>query len=1030
MANLSKNCRRKNCFKVSTIAFFFFLIIILMSNSVFGAEFDNKKTFDDKIGKYGMVTIDNWFGYGNTLTTLELKENTDVCAFDCSMETEIIMFKDGVLIDDIKFMTLKEDNSWIKQPIESYKFYIKTGEQEINVDDYETQCDESEIFSEKTQRMEKLRKNCQEVLIGTHKETEYLWKEYNLGDDVDAGNYYIKLEGRKKGERTVDWQITSQGKLIDDWALWEGQATLGTDLMAYYSFSEGSGTRANNSVNSKYFNGTLINTPTWTAGLIGWGLDFDRTNNEYVNCSGTPQYALRNFSASIWVKIDDDQYDEMNYFTHNNAFIIRDRNTTGTHFIDFIWEGVTTSYEILDIDEWIGQWKHIVVQMNSSTLQIYLNGSLRSEQGSGGAMSGTTQFQIGSDIGKDKPISGIMDEVGLWNRSLSQAEIDALYNSGYGISFDDQTVITLDNPSNNSFSIDDPQNFTATILHPGSLVNATFFAWNSVGTIVNETTILVTGLTINTSNFSISNLPTEKIRWNVLACYNDGGDITCISSQNNFTLNYGLEQIFETFNSTVIETSNQNFILNLDILSGFNVQKGSLIYDDEIFSGATITSLADNYNISRSITIPQGVQGFSSENRTFVFNVTLANDISGATSHFLIGEDNQTVNELSFGFCDGSNLDVPMANFTMVNELTNIELNASKNATTFQATFLLGLDAENQIKNLSFSNLSTNVSRFNFCTTETTNVFTVNMNAFYTANGFVDKNHFLTNAILSNNTNEITLFMMPSSDGVEFFIDIEEDLFPLTGATINIAKFFVGEGVFKTTEIDVTDGDGRITAFLDLNKDYRFTIIKDGVLLAIQEKRAICEAAPCELTLSITGDAPDIYSGFTDIFAQQVLYNLSYDPNLKRVTFEFVDITGLATSFRMDIRKGLSNGTGELISTQTLFTSSGQMTFNHTETSGDFTANILISRSPNQLIDYIKYIIADNAIVLGVLGLFVAFLIVITIIFGFAFHPPMLIMSIPLSLTLVKLMQIISISNGAIVVIYLLAIVATGFISR
>ena len=1010
------------------------LMVILMSNLVLGANFDNVKSFDKDVGDYGKVTIDNWFGLGSTLETLELKKNTWECGISCSSETEIIIYNDGALIDDVRFMTKQATGGWKEEPIDSYNFYIKTGTEEYDVDDYTYPC--KETINETI---------CTRTYSGTHKETRDVWKEYNLKEEVVAGIFLVKLEGKKKFDRTVDWQITSQGKLIDEFAVWSDSIEVG--LQAYYDFQTGTGTTAFDRLSGN-FPGTLENGASWNVtGILGGALQLDGVN-DILNISvqiGDAITGMDNFTLNYWYNIKSF---DTNFEITSKDNPINDWRTTGNinnweiRLFDAGGDIIrcTTATIVAGLGIWDNdpQWKMLTYVwdggLNPDSLKMYSNGThIPCETAvEVGTFDGLADSNVNIIVGKgdNGAFSGQFDEYGIWERVLTDAEVIDLYNEGIGIFLG--SAVNLISPTNNSFSIDIIQNFTATVTpnFENSLANATIFVWDSIGTIVNETTTNLEGIVVNTSNFSISNLPAEVLTWNVLGCFNDSSSVTCEFADNNRTLKYGLNQIFEKFNGTVIETSSQNFILNLDILGGFNIQKASLIYNNTIFSSATITGSGINFNISRAITIPQGSQGFSSENRSFAFNVTLANDISGTTTHFLIGENEQKVNELTFGFCDGLDLDVPMLNFTMVNELTNIELNASKNATTFQATFVLGLDAENQIKNLSFNNISENVSRFNFCTEETTNVFTVNMNAFYTADGFVDKNHFLTGAVLSNNTNEITLFMLPEDTGVEFFIDVEEDLFPLTGATINIAKFFVGEGVFKTTEIDVTDGDGRITSFLDLNKDYRFTIVKDGVLLAILEKRAICEAAPCTLTLSITGDTPDIYSGFNEIFAQQVLYNLSYNPANKRVTFEFVDITGLATSFRMDIRKGLSNGTGTLISTQTLFTSSGSMTFNHTETQGDFTANILISRSPNQLIDFIKYIIADNSIVLGVLGLFVAFLIVITIIFGFAFSPTMLILAIPLSLSLTKLMQIISISNGAIVVIYLLSFVAIGFMSR
>ncbi len=965
---------------------FSMIVLLLVLPMISGADwfnFDNYKEFDKDIGEYGRITIydSSIFGEDKRLKEITLNKNSDVCSADCYAEKEIIMFEEGVLIEDVRFLRLQKDNSWSKGRVKSYQFYLIDGEKKT---------------------------------------------PYELGTEVNTGTYYVRLEAEKNPKHTIDWQIKtgSYSDFIEDWAVWlegdfidswiAGADTIngittfgeniwvssdsGKDVSKYDLQGNFINSWDTNVSNADPFGITTNGTIIWVTNrdqVFRYDMDGNSIGNDSLNVGNDDARGIGTNDSFIWVTDDDDsiyKYDmQLNFI---NSFVAGTDRYRGVAF-----------------------YNTFMYISNNQLPQVQMNYTNTSSRGIGNIELNVTNTDA----------QGITtDGSFLWVVNSATKRVFKYYSG-----LDDIRVV-LGVPTNNSDSLDSLAFFNATII-PGQLfniTNSTIKIYNSLGILVNETTRIITGNRDNETNFSISNLNPGNLIWNIEGCVDDLTEVVCEFADNNKTLNYGVEQIFETFNSSVIETSNQNFILNLDILSGFNIQKASLIYNNTIFSGATITGSGINFNISRAITIPQGSQGFSSENRTFRFNVTLANDISGDTFHLLVGENTQKVNEIAFGFCNGLDLDVPMLNFTMVNEITNLEINASKNASTFQATFILGSDPDNLIKSFSFNNISENVSRFNFCTQEETNTFVVNMIAFFTANGFTDRDYFLTGAPLSNNTNEITLFLLPDSIGIEFFIDVEQDLFPLTGATINIDKFFVGEGVFRTTEIDVTDGDGRITSFLDLNKDYRFTIVKDGVLLDIQEKRAICDLTPCGLELSITGDTPDIYSGFSDTFAQQVLYNLSYNPTNKRVTFDFVDITGLATSFRMDIRKGLTNGTGTLISTQTLFTSSGSMTFNHTETQGDFTANILISRSPNQLIDFIKYIIADNSIVLGTLGLFVAFLIVITVIFGFSFSPPMLVMSVPLSLTLVKLMQIISVSNETIIVFYLLAIVAWGFMSR
>ncbi len=1127
---MEKNTHKNNI-NISRIKEKPFLIIILIGfiflisiNFTSAADFDNWKSFDKDVGEYGKVTIYNWNIIGKIfdikLAELELKYNMDTPCSSCSSKIEIVMYKEGILIDDIIFETLQDDGSWVEEPIRDYKFYVKVDEQIIDVDIKEYQCSNGE-FNSKNNSYKKV---CEFVKVGTRKEVKEILEEYNLGEEVYGNSsgikYYVDLEGKKDPTKTVDWKISSQGKLISEWITWNGVGTLDIGLVAYYELEEPSGT-ANSTVFGINLTNNTAGVPTFQAtGKINFAYDFSASpiNNTLL---GILPSGNEDLSMACWVNKD---------VPEGNAGIIGlGDNTPAGESMNIIADSSKWTFnggsgnQFLMHDSIIvgGNWYYLVATYDSGTdlVVTYVNGTNFANT----TLSTGTNLNDYLELGgltwvASGNLIGLLDECGVWNRTLNSSEIQALYNNGDGLQFQTREIsVQLNKPDddflssssniifNCSASVSPPEtvknislwdnrtgtyvlNETEDFTGIGGANNVSIFNKNiSDGTFdwtcrgfdtdgnsawgINRTITIDAGdpivniifptgiVNYGKQDFNISlnwtvsdaNLDTCLYSYNntntTVVCLDLNTTVTLQENQQNITFrandtvnNIGSDFIewdylvFEnsrTFNLSITETSIESFILNVNVLDGFNIQKAELIYNNTIFSDSTIIDLGGgNFNVIRSITIPQGNSGFSTHNNTWFYNLTIANNIEGNTTSFGTAISEQKVNELSFGFCDQSGLDIAMLNFTYINELDGIEINSSKNRTTFQATFLIGLNSENLIKTIPINNISVNSSRYNFCTAEDTNRFVIDMQLFYTAEGFTDKNYFLNLAPLTNITNEINLFLIDEGVGVEFFIDVEQNLFSLTGATISISKFFVGEGVFKTVEIDTTNGNGEITAFLDLNKDYRFTITKDGELLGILDKRAICDAAPCELTLSITDATPDVYSGFSEIFASQVLYNLSFNSGTKVVTFEFIDITGLATSFRMDITRGSPNGTGQLISTQRLFTSSGSLTFDASNESGDLTARVFITRSPDQLIDFITFIISEVTEVLGILGLFVAFLIVVTIIFGFAFSPPMLIMSIPLSLTLVKLMGIISLSNGAIVVIYLLAIVATTFISR
>ena len=119
-----------------------FMTILLVGTISAQLDFDNIKgdlIINDTTSSYGIIEIRDWFGLLK-LATLELKENTDVCGEFCSAEKEIIMFQNGVLIQDIKFETILEDETRIEQDIRNYKFSIQVGEEDYTVNDYDLVC--------------------------------------------------------------------------------------------------------------------------------------------------------------------------------------------------------------------------------------------------------------------------------------------------------------------------------------------------------------------------------------------------------------------------------------------------------------------------------------------------------------------------------------------------------------------------------------------------------------------------------------------------------------------------------------------------------------------------------------------------------------------------------------------------------------------------------------------------------------------------------------------------------------------------
>jgi hypothetical protein len=203
--------------QMRTLLTFIILGIFLISFAS-ALNWDNVKQFEKGDKPYGKYTIKNSFGFGETIAEIELLKNTDKCGEDCSAEKEIVMKKEGVLIDSVKFLWLNNEGEWEERALRSYRFLIRTKHEPYYVDDYSQECKENGKVSANGTREQ----TCSMKKVGQHTEYKDEFEEYTLGSTVPKGTYYVKLEGQKRPDWTYDWIIVSQGKVLDDWSVWAG----------------------------------------------------------------------------------------------------------------------------------------------------------------------------------------------------------------------------------------------------------------------------------------------------------------------------------------------------------------------------------------------------------------------------------------------------------------------------------------------------------------------------------------------------------------------------------------------------------------------------------------------------------------------------------------------------------------------------------------------------------------------------------------------------------------------------------------
>jgi len=240
-------------------------------------------------------------------------------------------------------------------------------------------------------------------------------------------------------QRPSDSSWTVTGEL--DWnkdAVADNNSWKDANLIAYWKMNESIGTTVFDSAGTK--NCTLKNG----IDINGIGLwdtntgDFDGVN-DYVDCG---QFNLldnkSNFSISAWVLLNAygssassqvtivGEWQDYYATSTQNNFSLAHRINIGNPIFN-VWTSAGRKRIIGNSRLLLGKWYHLVGTYDGTNVKIYVNGELDGTTTHSGSI-GTSSKSL--KIGKNNysNINGLVDEVKIWDKALTEDEIIADYN--------------------------------------------------------------------------------------------------------------------------------------------------------------------------------------------------------------------------------------------------------------------------------------------------------------------------------------------------------------------------------------------------------------------------------------------------------------------------------------------------------------------------------------------------------------------------------------------------------------------------
>jgi len=204
-------------------------------------------------------------------------------------------------------------------------------------------------------------------------------------------------------------------------------------------FDEGSGDAAKDSSGNKN-DGTLVNGPKWVEGEFDNALSFDGVD-DYVNLPAKTSDNWQGTTLVAWVWLNllpnelTSSYGEI-YGSNQDLYDMYEDKGNNELRVKVATTASAERPGIPTAQLQTHQWIHIAGTYDSAAGQakIYMDGKLIDTHNLTGFINGTQYSSIGAQGGPNGPftdiLNGIIDEVALFNVSLTEQDIQTLMNNG------------------------------------------------------------------------------------------------------------------------------------------------------------------------------------------------------------------------------------------------------------------------------------------------------------------------------------------------------------------------------------------------------------------------------------------------------------------------------------------------------------------------------------------------------------------------------------------------------------------------
>jgi len=341
----------------------------------------------------------------------------------------------------------------------------------------------------------------------------------------------------------------------------------------------------------------------------------------------------------------------------------------------------------------------------------------------------------------------------------------------------------------------------------------------------------------------------------------------------------------ESHADTSLVSSSEPFLLNISLGGSVKNVSASLGYGFEIVSLSRVDTQEMVFFSADVVT------GTDSKvyNTTWYVGVVQSDD---STYNFTISGEQELVN-LSIDMCE--KFLIKTLNFQINNEdYPDKLLN-----TSFEATlnYIFKRQVVQNINNFSVIIPSTN--NVTFCINDTFGDITADAIVRYVSPEGVTNRWYLNDVTLTSDLQTIIIYNFNYSEGLSNLRlqTIDNNYEPITSALVHMQRYYPGEGIWRTVQVDKSDESGYTIFHIKQRiEEYRFSIYYEGTLLKSTDGLKFVCAGDCSLQIITSLAKPSSLDTFS--------WNAYYDSMNFMYYLDFSDTSGRTPMMTMQIFDG------------------------------------------------------------------------------------------------------------------------------